>query len=208
MKPQSRPSHCRLSSDGPKKKKKNLDQASELPVVVFVLTRPCRGLESFICVFSSLVFVKQNMKEEVEVTVYQSHHFRGQSSRRALFGHTGCWSIAKCSQISCRNYTGGFRSWPPATSKFSTRRSFDHLGKGSGNFSKKRASKKEKKVESLIDLKVMKTRNDCEIACDCVKRANVVLHIGLCKEIFARKHTATHKLTSAQLLTVTTMTYI
>ena len=53
---------------------------------------------------------------------------------------------------------------------------------------------------SLIDLKVMKTRNDCEIACDCVKRANVVLHVGLCKEIFARKHTATHKPTSAQPL--------
>ena len=31
---------------------------------------------------------------------------------------------------------------------------------------------------------------DCEIACDRVKRANEVL--GLCKEIFARKHTATH----------------
>ena len=46
----------------------------------------------------------------------------------------------------------------------------------------------------------MKTRNDCEIACDCVKRANVVLHVGLCKEIFARKHTATHKPTSAQPL--------
>ena len=44
----------------------------------------------------------------------------------------------------------------------------------------------------------MKTRNDCEIACDCVKRANVVLHGGLCKEIFARKHTDTHKPTSAQ----------
>ena len=44
----------------------------------------------------------------------------------------------------------------------------------------------------------MKTRNDCEIACDCVERANVVLHVGLCKEIFARKYTATHKPTSAQ----------
>ena len=44
----------------------------------------------------------------------------------------------------------------------------------------------------------MKARNDCEIACDCVKRANVVLHVPLCKEIFARKHTATHKPTSAQ----------
>ena len=65
-----------------------------------------------------------------------------------------------------------------------------------------------KKVLSLIDLKVIKTRNDCEIACDCVKRANVVLHAGLCKEIFAGKHTATHKTTSAQPLTVTTMTHI
>ena len=46
----------------------------------------------------------------------------------------------------------------------------------------------------------MKLRNDCEIACDCVKRTNVVLHVGLCKEIFARKHTATHKPTSAQPL--------
>ena len=63
---------------------------------------------------------------------------------------------------------------------------------------KKRVSKNEKKVVSLLDLKEMKARNDCEIACDCVKRANVVLHVRLCKEIFARKHTATHKPTSAQ----------
>ena len=46
----------------------------------------------------------------------------------------------------------------------------------------------------------MKTRIDCEIGCDCVKRANVVLRVGLCEEIFARKHTATHKPTSAQPL--------
>ena len=46
----------------------------------------------------------------------------------------------------------------------------------------------------------MKTRNDCEIACDCVKRANMLLHVGLYKEIFARKPTATHKPTSAQPL--------
>ena len=58
----------------------------------------------------------------------------------------------------------------------------------------------KKKVLSLIDLKVMKTRNDWETACDCVKRANVVLHVGLCKVIFAKKHTATHKPTSAQPL--------
>ena len=59
---------------------------------------------------------------------------------------------------------------------------------------------------SLLDVKEMKTRNDCEIACDCVKRANVVLHVGLCEEIFARKNTATHKPTSAQPLIVTSVT--
>ena len=64
----------------------------------------------------------------------------------------------------------------------------------------KKSFEKRKKVVSFLDLKEMKTRNDCEIACDCVRRANVVLHVGLCKEIFARKHTATHKPTSAQPL--------
>ena len=52
----------------------------------------------------------------------------------AKFGHTGCWSIAKCSQRSRRICTGGFRSWPPVTCRFSTRRSFDHHSKGNGNF--------------------------------------------------------------------------
>ena len=92
---------------------------------------------------------------------------------------------------------------PPARS---TKRSFDHHGKGNGNFVSKRVSKNEKK-SYLIDLKEMKTRNDCEIACDCVKRANVVLHVDLCKEIFARKHTATHKPTSAQPTHRATMTH-
>ena len=64
----------------------------------------------------------------------------------------------------------------------------------------KKEFRKMKKVVSLLDVKEMKTRNDCEIACDCVKRVNVVLHVGLCEEIFARKHTATHKPTSAQPL--------
>ena len=83
---------------------------------------------------------------------------------------------------------------------------FDHHGKGNGNFVQKKSFEKWKKVAPLLDLKRIKTRNDCEIACDCVKRANVVLQVGLCKEIFARKHTATHKPTSAQPLIVTTMT--
>ena len=47
---------------------------------------------------------------------------------------------------------------------------------------------------------------DCEIACDCVKRANVVF--GLRKEIFARMHTAIHKPASAQRLKVTIATSI
>ena len=48
---------------------------------------------------------------------------------------------------------------------------------------------------------------DCEIACDCAKRANVVLHLGLCKENFDRKHTVAHKPTSAQPVIVTKMTH-
>ena len=38
------------------------------------------------------------------------------------------------------------------------------------------------KKSRISDLKVMKTRNDCEIACDCVNRANVVLHVGHVKK--------------------------
>ena len=129
------------------------------------------------------------------------NHFRGHSSRRPLFWT--CWMLIDrqiCSQRSCRNFAGGFRIDCPPPACLTTRRSFDHHGKGNGNFVLyyKRVSKNEKKVVSLLDLKEMKARNDCEIACDCVKRANVVLHVGLCKEIFARKHTATHKPTSAQ----------
>ena len=36
----------------------------------------------------------------------------------------------------------------------------------------------------------------------------MVFGLCICKEIFARKHTATHKSTSAQPLIVTTMTHI
>ena len=98
------------------------------------------------------------------------NHFRGQSSHWALFGHTGCWSIAKCSQSSCRNYTGGFRSWPPATCRFSTRRSFDHHGKGNGNFVNKKEFRKMKKSRISHWSESDENAIDCEIACDCVKR--------------------------------------
>ena len=127
------------------------------------------------------------------------NHFRGQSSSRPPFGHAGCRSIAKYAvSVLAGTSQVDFEVDCPPPACLSTRRSFDHHGKGSGNFVQKRVSKNEKKVVSLLDLKEMKARIDCEIACDCVKRANVVLHVRLCKEIFARKHTATHKPTSAQ----------
>ena len=81
------------------------------------------------------------------------------------------------------------------------------MGKETVILYKKEFRKMKKKVVSLLDLKEMKARNDCEFACDCVKRANVVLHVRLCKEIFARKHTATHKPTSADSAHMTTMTH-
>ena len=129
------------------------------------------------------------------------NHFRGQSSSRPPFGHAGCRSIAKYAvSVLAGTSQVDFEVDCPPPACLSTRRSFDHHGKGNGNFVLKRVSKNEKKVVSLLDLKEIKTRNDCEIACDCVKRANVVLHVGLCEEIFARKYTATHKPTSAQSL--------
>ena len=119
------------------------------------------------------------------------------------FGHTGCWSIAKCSHPGTSQVDFQVDRPPPANSPPGDL--LITMVKEAVILYKK-VFRKMKKVVSLIDLKVMKTRNDCEIACDCVKRANVVLHVGLCKEIFARKHTATHKPTSAQPLTATSVT--
>ena len=50
-----------------------------------------------------------------------------------------------------------------------------------------------------------KSLQDCLWLCQACKR---VLHVGLCKEIFARKHTAAQKPTSARPLIVATMTHI
>ena len=78
---------------------------------------------------------------------------------------------------------------------------------------KKRVLKYEKKSETCSHLSLIwkwwKREDDCEIACDCVKRANMVLGLCICirKEIFASKHTVTHQPTSAQPLIVTTMTH-
>ena len=46
----------------------------------------------------------------------------------------------------------------------------------------KKSFEKWEKVIFLIYLKVMKMRNDWEIACDCVKSAHVGLHVGLCNK--------------------------
>ena len=102
--------------------------------------------------------------------------FRGQSSCwRKIWTYWICWSIAKCSQSSCRNYTIRFRGWPLATCSFSTRRSFDHHGKGN---SKKEFRKNEKKVK-LVRISHWSVSDEnaihCETACDCVNRANMVL---------------------------------
>ena len=71
----------------------------------------------------------------------------------------------------------------------------------------KRVSKNEKKSYLSLIWKRWKRENDCEIACNCVRRANVVLHVELCKEIFDRRHTGTHKPTSAQPTHCATMTH-
>ena len=58
-----------------------------------------------------------------------------------------------------------------------------------------RNTKKSETCSYLSSIwKWWKRENDCETACDCVKRANMVFGLCIYKEIFARKHTTTHKL--------------
>ena len=145
--------------------------------------------------------------QKVNISEVRGQLIRSNSEVRvhagAKFGHTGCWSIAKCSHPGTSHVDFQVDRPPPANSP-----PWDLLITlvKEAVICTKKCFEKWKKVLSLIDLKVMKTRNDWETACDCVKRANVVLHVGLCKEIFARKHTATHKPTSAQPLTATSVT--
>ena len=63
-----------------------------------------------------------------------------------------------------------------------------------------------KKSETCFVTLTEKDENaiDCQIACDCVKRANVVL--GIRRETFTRTHTVTDRPASAQRLVVTTVT--
>ena len=104
----------------------------------------------------------------------------------------------------CLNNTsflyGGQPCWPPATCRFSARRSFHHHGKGNGKQSFEKKQKKVKLVRISHRSENDENAIDCEIACDCVKCANVVLVLR--KGIFARTHTATHKPASAQRLKV------
>ena len=126
------------------------------------------------------------------------NHFRGQSSSRASIWT--CWMLID-RQMQSAPFMPELHSW---ISKLTAR----HLQGPPGDLLitkvketvilyKKRVSKMKK---SRISHWSERDENAKwrEIASDCVKRANVVLHVGLCKEIFARKHTATHKPTSAR----------
>ena len=134
------------------------------------------------------------MSNEGTETAFRHNHCKHFQKRKHHSGSEVSWcdhrpaqtpKEAFLGQSSRRNYTGGFRSWPPATCTFSTRRS---LVKET-IILYKRVSKKWKKVKlGRISHWSDNDENatDCEIACDCVKRANVV--VGLWKEIFARTH--------------------
>ena len=161
------------------------------------MTRACNGF--FFLNWTQIDFKRSPQSRPSHGFRPKRNHFRGQSSRWVLFGHAGCRSIAKNTvSVHAGTLQVDFEvdRPPPAPP--------GHLlitmVKEAVFCTKNEFRKMKKKVVSLIDLKVMKTRNDCEIAYDCVKRANVVLHVGLCKEIFARKHTATHKPTYVQPL--------
>ena len=76
---------------------------------------------------------------------------------------------------------------------------------------KKSFENEKKKVVSLLDLKEMKARNDCEIACDCVKRANVFYMYAYVKKSSpgsTQLPTSRHLLSPSQPLIVTSVTYI
>ena len=121
-----------------------------------------------------------------------------------------CWMlIDRQMQSASRNFTGGFRSWLPATCKVRDQEIFDHHGKGNGNFVKKRASKNEKKSYLSLIWKRWKREMTARLPVTVSSLQTWFLHVALCKEIFARKHTATHKPTSAQPPPpiVTTMTH-
>ena len=149
-------------------------------------------------------FRHDHCKTRVHIQNVNTSEVRGQLIRSnsevrlhagAKFWHTGCLSIRKCSHPGTSQVDFQFDRPPPANSPPGDL--LITMVKEAVILYKK-CVEKWKKVVSLIDLKVMKTRNDCESACDFVKRANVVLHQGLsCKEIFASNHTGTHKPTSA-----------
>ena len=131
------------------------------------------------------------------------------TSKIALKTDLQSWTNFQLAFLQLMYLSRWIRSWPPATCRFSTRRSFDHHGKRNSNNNIKRVWK-IKKIETCSYISHWSESDEngivCEIACDCVKRANVV--IGLRKEIFAKTCTDTHKPTSAQRITVTTTTHI
>ena len=101
-------------------------------------------------------------------------------------------------QSSRRNCTDGF-SCSPSAVWFSSRIYFEHNDEGNSIYTKK-SFEKTKEVK-LVRISHWSDSDenafDCEIACDCVKPANV---LGQQKDIFDWMHTATNKPTSAQRL--------
>ena len=87
-------------------------------------SNPCRSTSIYICIgFKAIIRNKMIHYTclAVSSTQPERNHFRGQNSCRTVFGHTGCWSIAKRSRFS---------------TKFSSSRSFDHHGKPKKNCKK------------------------------------------------------------------------
>ena len=111
----------------------------------------CASERPFACIFKkkTSLGVKGQMMQSPACTDPKRSLLRGQSLRR--------------------NYTGGFGSWPPAICRFSTRRSFDHHGKGNGKEEFRKKKLKLVRISHWADS--AESANDCEIACDCVKRA-------------------------------------
>ena len=96
------------------------------------------------------------------------NHFQGQSSRWAVFGHTGCWSIAKCSSFS---------------TKLSSSRSFDNHDKTKKEIVKN-SFENDKNLNVLGDLweKLMNTFSTTRMR-GCL-RESCKREVG--KEMFAR----------------------
>ena len=139
-----------------------------------VAVKPRRPPISKTNVDTETAFRHDHCKTRVHIQKVNISEVRGQLIRSnsevrvhagAKFGHTGCWLIAKCSHPGTSQVDFQLDRPPPANSPPGDL--LITMVKEAVILYKKSVSKNENKVVSFIDLKVMKTRNDCEIACDC-----------------------------------------